>query len=253
MLFVISPPVPPSCLLHLFLPGIVFAQCEAELPSGAPCGQEDFFTEADPEVGYPTQAFWIFFWETIFHSGLFLFLRLFRRLCLAQTVHTSWRWTSKSVGWRENLKYILQPVRKILLPAALVSGRLHALFGRDVMCVCWLLASIQVKSYHSKNLSGYGMVRLDYRCWLWIATLSWRWIVSSTVPLLPKKRKQPPNPTTPNKCELWDQPSWQVQIKLPQVCNSSSSHDPNNNWRLWTSRLRLRCCRKWLLSRPVQL
>ena len=37
--------------LHLSGSGLgVFAQCDAELPSGKTCGQEDFFMEADPEV-----------------------------------------------------------------------------------------------------------------------------------------------------------------------------------------------------------
>merc|ERR1712222_301839 len=37
--------------LHLSGSGLgVFAQCDAELPSGKACGQEDFFMEADPEA-----------------------------------------------------------------------------------------------------------------------------------------------------------------------------------------------------------
>ena len=43
--------------LHLSGPGQlgVFAQCDAELPSGNPCAQDDFFDEADPEVSFDTE------------------------------------------------------------------------------------------------------------------------------------------------------------------------------------------------------
>ena len=38
--------------LHLSGPGLlgVFAQCDAELPSGKACSEADFFMEADPDV-----------------------------------------------------------------------------------------------------------------------------------------------------------------------------------------------------------
>ena len=123
---------------------------------------------------------------------------------------------------------------------------------RPNIYVCWLFSSIKVKSYHKKifQVMEWCGLTTDVDCGSRPCLDAELWAQPS---LFGPKKKTIVGPSTPNKCELWDQPSWQVQIKLSQVCNSSSSHDPNNHWRLWTYRLRLRCCRKWLLSRPVQL
>ena len=43
--------------LHLSGPGLgVVAQCDAELPSGRACTEDDFFVEADPDVSYYRQS-----------------------------------------------------------------------------------------------------------------------------------------------------------------------------------------------------
>ena len=73
--------------LHLSGPGLlgVFAQCDAELPSGKACNETDFFAEADFEVSkvYSVEIQNI---SSCFNPGLLLFLRVLRGVRQSQAV-----------------------------------------------------------------------------------------------------------------------------------------------------------------------
>ena len=139
----------------------VFAQCDAELPSGNTCTQEDFFMEADPEVSSLTLQMRIYKIKkfctlrskhnSMCYPGLLLFLRVLGGVCQSQAVPTPRGWSSAGLWWCECFNYIRAITRDTVL-------------DRD-------LQHKKTKDQCSKKFSGFWMVWLDSRGRLWSPTM----------------------------------------------------------------------------------